>query len=144
MVCAPSLSLSCILSHYKASLHLLIYCTHFCSVFISPNVFRVSGVTVAQTVFGLQIAGAKPSEIWTIEALFSVIMKTVGMKTVVMLLNDKRHLQLIVDDQLCFNSHVNIEHLLIRLFIIFTYGQLESRVLSCLFEQTSPASLTHF
>lgn len=48
---------------YCNPLHTLQLC------FIVPNVLSVSGVTVAQTVFGLQIAGVKPTEIWPSEAL---------------------------------------------------------------------------
>lgn len=57
---------------------------------------RVSGITVAQTVFSLQIAGVKPSESRAIEALLLVIVKTVGTKTVMTLLNNERNPQPIV------------------------------------------------
>lgn len=58
------------------------------SLLFSANVLNVSCVTVAHTVFGLQIAGVKPSETWPIEA--------VGTKTAMILLNDEWHLYLIV------------------------------------------------
>ena len=55
---------------YSCPLLSIIYCTHLVVFFSSStNVLSVSGDTVAQTLFGLQIAGVQPGEIWPMEAL---------------------------------------------------------------------------
>lgn len=55
---------------YICPLLTIIYCTHLVVFFSSStNVLGVSGDAVPQTLFGLQIAGVQPGEIWAMEAL---------------------------------------------------------------------------